>query len=230
MISGLSPVGKGPIETGCAPDAVTCPDCLTELFSPDDRRYRYPFINCTNCGPRLSIVQAIPYDRVNTSMSAFPLCTACQAEYDDPANRRFHAQPNACPECGPQLWLETSEDEPVVAADLVFHIQQQLKAGAIVALRGLGGFHLACDASNAEAVNRLRTRKYRPTKPFALMVRNLDGLEGLVQRQPDADHLLTSPAGPVVLLDRHPACVLPEAVAPGQNQLGVMLPTTPRTI
>lgn len=220
--------GEGPIETGCAPDAATCPDCLTELFTPDDRRYRYPFINCTNCGPRLSIVQAIPYDRANTSMAAFPLCGTCQAEYDDPANRRFHAQPNACPDCGPQLWLESPEGVKIeTESDPFPYLQQRLLAGDIVALRGIGGFHLACDATNPEAVERLRQRKFRPSKPFALMVTDSAVLHRYASLSSESEALLESSAAPIVLLDRNPGSDLAEAVAPGQHQLGFMLPSSP---
>lgn len=218
----------GMIRTGCAADAASCEQCLAELNDPDNRRYRYPFINCTHCGPRLSIVQSIPWDRPHTSMSAFPLCPACQAEYDAPADRRFHAQPNACPQCGPQLWLESPDGAvQTPPTELFSYLQAQLRGGSILAIRGLGGFHLACDATNAEAISRLRQGKARPAKPLALMVASLEVLDRYGQRIPEADQALQSPAAPIVLLDRHEDCDLPEQLAPGQCQLGFMLPATP---
>lgn len=219
---------QGDIQTGCAADAASCPQCLSELNDPVSRRYRYPFINCTHCGPRLSIVQSIPWDRPHTSMSVFTMCPACQAEYDNPADRRFHAQPNACPVCGPQLWLETPDGAEMLPPSEVFgYLQEQLSAGQILAIRGLGGFHLACDATNAAAVARLRQGKARPDKPLALMVANLEVLARYGQRTVEADQALQSPAAPIVLLDKVADCELPDAVAPGQAQLGFMLPSTP---
>ena len=154
-----------------SPDSATCDDCLRELFDPADRRYRYPFINCTNCGPRFTIVQDVPYDREKTTMQAFPMCPACQAEYDDPLNRRFHAQPNACPTCGPQVHLVNLINHvSLLIPDSITAAAQQLAQGAILAIKGLGGYHLACDALNMEAVQQLRARKHREAKPFALMV------------------------------------------------------------
>ncbi len=209
-------------------DLATCSQCLKELFDPTDRRSRYPFINCTHCGPRLSIVRAIPYDRANTSMAAFDLCPHCQREYDDPADRRFHAQPNACPACGPELWVtdragcmlsEKPDDDPIVMA------QNALQAGKIVAVKGLGGFHLAVDATNEEAVTRLRQRKHRPHKPLAVMVRDIDVAKGYCQVSDQEQELLQSAAAPVVLLQ----CHTPPSqwVAPNQQRLGVMLPPSP---
>ncbi len=232
----LNPTGQfdiiasqsGAVRTGCAADAASCAQCLSELNDPANRRYRYPFINCTHCGPRLSIVQSIPWDRPSTSMAVFPLCPACQGEYDDPGDRRFHAQPNACPDCGPQLWLETPDGAMLEApGELFSELQAQLQAGKILAIRGLGGFHLVCDATNATAVARLRQRKARPAKPLALMVADLDVLTGYAQRTAQADAALQSPAAPIALLARHSDCGLPDAVAPGQYQLGFMLPATP---
>ena len=219
---------SGHVRTGIAPDAATCADCLTELMDPTDRRYRYPFINCTNCGPRLSIVEGIPYDRANTSMRAFKQCASCQTEYDDPADRRFHAQPNACADCGPELWLESPAGERIEPVGELFSwLTQQLKAGQILAIKGLGGFHLACDGSNADAVEKLRQRKFRPAKPFALMVRDLGVLAHFGKRTEETDQLLQSPAAPIVLMDRVEEGGLPEILAPGQYQLGFMLPATP---
>jgi len=224
-----------------SPDVATCPDCLRELFDPHDRRYRYPFINCTNCGPRFTIIDAIPYDRPNTTMRVFPLCDACRAEYEDPANRRFHAQPNACPVCGPHVWLEENERmangesriqnpkskiQNLTAEDALSKAQALLLDGKIVAIKGLGGFHLACDATNGEAVRTLRERKRRPHKPFAIMVATLEDARAICDVPPEAETLLTSPQAPIVLLDRRSSLVVDD-VAPNHHTLGVMLPSTP---
>jgi len=194
------------------PDVATCDACLAELFNPDDRRYRYPFVNCTQCGPRFTIVRAVPYDRPNTTMADFPLCGACQREYEDPSDRRFHAEPIACPACGPQLSMPLEE-----AVSL-------LEAGAIVAVKGLGGYHLACDAANVDAVSRLRARKQREEKPFALMSAEP---ERLAEIDEAAWKLLRSPERPIVLLRRLRDAPVAESVAPGSPWLGVMLPYTP---
>ncbi len=198
------------------PDAATCPDCLAEVLDPVERRHGYAFANCTHCGPRLTIAHAIPWDRPNTAMAGFPLCPACQAEYDNPADRRFHAQPIACPACGPRLWLEGAEGDPLAATVAL------LKAGRIVAIKGLGGFHLACDALNGAAVAELRRRKARDAKPFALMSATP---EAFCVVSPQARALLESPVAPIVLLPRRDA--MPEMLAPDQDHLGVMLPATP---
>jgi len=221
-----------------SPDTATCDDCLQELFDPSDRRYGYPFINCTNCGPRFTIVQDVPYDRDKTTMRVFPMCPACQAEYDDPLNRRFHAQPNACPVCGPQVSLVEVECrfiEHVVAptqdvkgeADPIVLAAQRLVAGAILAIKGLGGYHLACDALNAEAVQRLRQRKHREARPFALMVPDLETARQLCQVSDAEARLLSSQRRPIVLLNQLPDCPVAPAVAPAYNTLGIMLPYTP---
>ncbi len=222
-----------------SPDIATCDDCLRELFDPDDRRYRYPFINCTNCGPRFTIIQDIPYDRPQTTMAPFKMCPACQAEYDDPTDRRFHAQPNACPVCGPRVWLEvpgsrfqaspeTSDADPGRTSQP--HIKATrvlLRQGAIVAIKGLGGFHLACDATDAQAVERLRERKGRVDKPFALMAPDLATAEQFCHVDQAERELLTSRERPIVLLrERSPSIIAP-SVAPGNRYLGVMLPYTP---
>jgi hydrogenase maturation protein HypF len=277
-----------------SPDVATCPDCLRELFDPEDRRYRYPFINCTNCGPRFTIIQDIPYDRPLTTMRVFPMCDDCRAEYEDPRDRRFHAQPNACPLCGPRVWLvenqrigaseneragdKASRREPDIVegdavgsykvgdeladqgidpalqrqgcgatadevddapddlhgSDAVFvRARELLLAGKILAIKGMGGFHLACDATNAGAVATLRARKGRPHKPFAIMVPSLDDVAALCKMPPEARQALTSPHCPIVLLDTvdgrqtNARLQVAENVAPSSQVLGVMIPYTP---
>ncbi|HUZ28888.1 MAG TPA: Sua5/YciO/YrdC/YwlC family protein, partial [Solirubrobacteraceae bacterium] len=221
--SGARP--EGPV----AADTATCADCLAELFDPADRRHRYPFINCTNCGPRFTIVLSIPYDRPNTTMAQFAMCDRCRAEYEDPGNRRFHAQPNACPDCGPRLRLIDSSGgrPPGAAEDPARAAAETLQSGAIVAVKGLGGFHLACRADNEEAVARLRTGKHREEKPFALMVANVRRAGGLVELGGKAAELLQSPARPIVLAPRRPDAPVAAGVAPGSSDLGVMLPYSP---
>ncbi|MBX5448515.1 carbamoyltransferase HypF [Thermogemmatispora sp.] len=223
-----------------SPDMATCTACLRELFDPADRRYRYPFINCTNCGPRFTIIQDIPYDREQTTMRVFSMCPACRAEYEDPANRRFHAQPNACPQCGPQIALELWDEElhalELAArsngeigeeATLIEQVARLLARGAILAIKGLGGYHLACDALNAEAVQRLRRRKHREAKPFALMVPDLETAQRLCYISEAEAALLQSPRRPIVLLEQRPNSPVAPAVAPGYRTLGLMLPYTP---
>ena len=216
-----------------SPDVATCPACLRELLDPNNRRYRYPFTNCTNCGPRFTIITDIPYDRPNTTMRAFPLCPTCQQEYDDPSNRRFHAQPNACPACGPHLWLADAAGRPL-AGDaehaepaVLDRTRDLLLAGQIVGVKGLGGFLLACDATNAEAVRTLRDRKRRPHKPFAIMVATLEAAKAQCRISPAEEALLTSPQAPIVLLDRRPGSAVVDEVAPNAHTLGVLLPYTP---
>ncbi|MCL2849127.1 MAG: carbamoyltransferase HypF, partial [Micrococcales bacterium] len=223
------------------PDCAVCDDCLAELFDPDDRRYRHPFITCTNCGPRFTIITGVPYDRRKTSMAAFSMCPRCRAEYDDPADRRFHAQPVACPDCGPHLWTDdgsgvrTSDDETAIGL-----AQQVLADGGTVAVKGLGGYHLACRPEQ-EAVTRLRTRKNRPDKPFALMVADLAAAARLVELDEPTTALLADPSRPVVLVPRRDrmavaaaadgapdgGLVVAAGVAPGSPELGVMLAYTP---
>ncbi|PTW51383.1 carbamoyltransferase HypF [Rhodovulum kholense] len=212
--------GQG-AETRVAPDAATCPDCLAEIRGAGRRR-GYAFTNCTQCGPRFTILRQLPYDRARTTMAEFPMCPACRAEYQNPADRRFHAQPIACPDCGPRLWLE--RDGAELPGDPVAGAADLLARGAILAVKGLGGFHLACDAGNAEAVDRLRARKRRPAKPFALMARTAD-LAGFCAPTPADLARLGDPAAPIVLVPGTGA--LPETVAPGMRHLGVMLPYTP---
>ena len=227
-----------------SPDTATCDDCLRELFDPLDRRYYYPFINCTNCGPRFTIIQDVPYDRDKTTMRSFPMCPACQGEYDDPLNRRFHAQPNACPLCGPQVRFIAWKDHHSVGAGVglrregtpgslsvkgnaIVQAAQQLAAGAILAIKGLGGYHLACDALDVETVQRMRQRKHREAKPFALMVPDLETARRLCQVNDAEAALLQSRRRPIVLLSRRPGCPVAPDVAPAHNTLGVMLPYTP---
>lgn len=211
-----------------SPDFSICPDCLRELFDPADRRYRYPFINCTNCGPRFTIIQDIPYDRPATTMAGFPMCPACRAEYENPADRRFHAQPIACPDCGPQVWLETPGSEVYAKhAQALEHAQRLLLQGRIVAIKGLGGFHLACNPFDSSAVTTLRQRKLRVDKPFAVMFGDLATIQEHCQVSPEEARLLTSPERPVVLLQRLPASALCSQLAPGQHTIGAFLPYTP---
>lgn len=209
-----------------SPDISICDDCLRELFDPTDRRFRYPFINCTNCGPRYTIVSDIPYDRERTSMKVFPMCPDCSREYHDPSDRRFHAQPDACPGCGPviELWNDTGKMDCV---DVIEKTVSLLKDGKIVAIKGLGGFHLAVDASNSEAISRLRQRKGREEKPFALMARDLNEIGKFCRVTPEAERTLVSPQRPIVLMKRLKNNQTSDMVAPGNKFFGVMLPYTP---
>ena len=218
---------RGDGDVHIAPDVAVCPECLAEFSNPHDRRYRYPFINCTNCGPRLTIIKAIPYDRVNTSMSCFPLCPQCQSEYDNPADRRFHAEPDACPVCGPQLKILDGEGIPLNTADPIAAAVGLLKEGKVLAVKGLGGFHLSVDAGNDEAVARLRLRKYREEKPLAIMVCDLAGAHRLAQINGEEEKLLTSPQRPIVLLKKRSSGIISEKVAPQVPHFGIMLPYTP---
>jgi hydrogenase maturation protein HypF len=217
--------GAGPIFI--APDVATCPDCLAELFDPDDRRCGYPFLNCTNCGPRLTIVTGAPYDRSRTTMASFALCESCHAEYEDPANRRFHAQPTCCPACGPRLQALTAAGQPFQTGDPIAAFATVLRAGRIGALKGLGGYHLSCDAGNADAVRELRRRKRRDEKPFAVMVGDIEAARNLCEILPEEERLLLSSRRPIVLLRKRAGCSLADEVAPGNPYLGVMLPYTP---
>ncbi|MBU0982862.1 MAG: carbamoyltransferase HypF [candidate division Zixibacteria bacterium] len=209
-----------------SPDIAVCPSCLAELLDPEDRRYRYPFINCTNCGPRFTIVDGVPYDRLSTSMASFKMCHDCRAEYEDPRNRRFHAQPNACPVCGPSLWAE-QDGRTVATGDPVLWAVDLLRAGGILAVRGLGGFHLAVNAANTAAVTTLRERKGRAEKPFAVMVADVAAARAICEVDDSEVELLESVARPIVLLKKQKNTSVAQAVAPGQHCLGVMLPYTP---
>ena len=211
-----------------SPDIATCEDCQSEIFCLTDRRFRYPFTNCTNCGPRFTIIEDIPYDRPKTTMRNFQMCPQCQQEYDDPLDRRFHAQPNACPQCGPSLALVDSSGNPVACDDAIEAAGELLKAGRILALRGLGGFQLACDATNEEAINLLRSRKRRLSKPFAVMVATLEDIERHCLVSPQERKLLKSAECPIVLLSwKHSSSNVSPSVAPNLRYLGIMLPYTP---
>lgn len=226
--------GDAETETFVSPDVAVCDDCLRELLDPTNRRYYYPFINCTNCGPRFTIIQDMPYDRPWTTMALFPMCLDCQAEYNDPHNRRFHAQPNACPTCGPQLRLlggRTKIDD-MVGVNAVMGAQWLLGQGAILAIKGLGGYHLACDATNSEAVNRLRALKHREDKPFALMAADLSTIQRYCHVSDAEWVVLTSRQRPIVVLNQRPLNrgwrpPIADQVAPGHRTLGFMLPYTP---
>jgi hydrogenase maturation protein HypF len=230
-----------------SPDVATCQACLSEILNPNDRRYRYPFTNCTNCGPRFTIIEDMPYDRPKTTMRYFQMCPQCQVEYNNPQDRRFHAQPNACPQCGPQLELVDNQGKPVIATltqtlslegrglregevkhfDAIAHTSQLLKEGKIVAIKGLGGFLLACDASNEAAVKTLRERKRRSSKPFAIMVTNIEEAKKHCYVSPEEEKLLTTPQSPIVLMKWNSSSSVSREVAPNLQYLGVMLPYTP---
>lgn len=243
--SHLDPVGytsfeiKESSQTGkltalVLPDIATCPDCLAEVFDPQNRRYLYPFTNCTNCGPRFSIIKALPYDRPSTTMKIFEMCDDCQAEYNDPANRRFHAQPNACPQCGPRLEFWDSKGNVLNSYhQALVDAVEAIRDGAVVAVKGLGGFHLIVDATNQNAVRTLRERKRREEKPFALMYPSLDLIKSHCEVSPAEERLLLSPESPIVLLKKKSYTTegtnpsIAELVAPGNPYLGIMLPYTP---
>ncbi len=210
-----------------SPDIAACGDCTRELFDPRDRRYRYPFTNCTNCGPRFTIIREIPYDRQNTTMAPFRMCELCLREYEDPLDRRFHAQPNACPTCGPRVWLEDGRGRVRECADPILEMAGLLRQGAIAAIKGLGGFQLACDATNTDVVATLRERKRRPHKPFALMMRDIEEVRRHCLVDGDESRLLSAPEAPIVLLRAEEGSPVSPLVAPGNRLLGVMLPYTP---
>ncbi len=223
----IVPSQEGAVSTLISPDVCVCQACLAELFDPKDRRYRYPFINCTNCGPRYTIIEGIPYDRPKTSMKGFAMCPDCAAEYHDPGDRRFHAQPNACPVCGPQVLLRDGQGEQVKCADPIARAGELLRSGHILAVKGLGGFHLAADAKHPEAVARLRQRKGREEKPFALMSPHMAAIRGYARVSEPERRLLDSPQRPIVLLEKKGAHGIAPQVAPNNRYFGVMLPYTP---
>ncbi len=219
--------GSATRATLISPDVMVCDDCLAEMRDPADRRFGYPFINCTNCGPRYTIIDDIPYDRPKTSMRHFRMCPLCQAEYDDPDNRRFHAQPNACPACGPRVTLFDSGAKPVDTDDPIADTAARLKDGRIVAVKGLGGFHLAVDATHADAVVRLRRRKHREEKPLALMCDSLDRIREIARFGEAEERLLGSIQRPIVLLEKREDTPIVESVSPSNRYFGIMLPYTP---
>jgi hydrogenase maturation protein HypF len=210
-----------------AADVAPCAACLQEFYDPSDRRYHYPFLNCTNCGPRFTIINAVPYDRERTTLARFPMCMVCQAEYADPRDRRFHAQPTACPRCGPRLWVTDSQGTEISEKDPVSFIGVRVQEGNIIAVKGLGGYHLVCDALQNDVVRRLRQRKQREAKPLAVMVENLAAAQRLCVVSAVEAEILVSARRPIVLLRKRPDCPLAEAVAPLRRDLGVMLPYTP---
>ncbi|MCD8339778.1 MAG: carbamoyltransferase HypF [Burkholderiales bacterium] len=216
------------VSTGIPADAAVCEACLKELTDRKDRRYRYPFINCTHCGPRYTITAHLPYDRPQTSMKIFPMCPSCLEEYKNPLNRRFHAQPNACPTCGPHVELLDESGNKLECADPIAELYQRLMAGEIAAVKGLGGFHLVCDARNHEAVAKLRELKSRPSKPFAVMMQNPESIRHLLRVSEEAEKELASPAAPILLCPKLPNTdELLQGIAPGLGSIGVMLPYTP---
>ena len=216
-----------PAATQVAPDMAICDACLGELLDPADRRHRYPFINCTHCGPRYSIILDVPYDRPRTTMSPFTMCPDCQREYDDPADRRFHAQPNACPVCGPRLSLFDADGKPIDEGDPIEAVRTRLTSGDIVAIKGLTGYHLACDARNEAVVSELRRRKHRDEKPLALMIADITIAERLVHLDDASRQLIASPERPIVLVPRRDDAEIAPSVAPRSRYLGLMLPYAP---
>jgi hydrogenase maturation protein HypF len=237
ILESIHETGNGAALVPISPDVATCDECLRELFTPDNRRYRYPFINCTNCGPRFTIVENIPYDRAQTTMRDFEMCADCRREYEDPRDRRFHAEPIACPACGPQVVLVKSDtgagsvegrrQSDRNAEAVIPKARELLNAGFILAIKGIGGFHLACDALNATSVAKLRQRKYREDKPFALLADSVEMVREYCLVSPVEAELLSSERRPIVLLERKPGGGIPPAVAPGANHLGFMLPYAP---
>ncbi|WP_457569426.1 carbamoyltransferase HypF [Desulfurobacterium sp.] len=219
---------SGKIEVLILPDLATCEDCIKELENPEDRRYRYPFINCTNCGPRFTIIEKLPYDRKNTTMKIFKMCPECEKEYNDPTNRRFHAQPNACPVCGPRVWLTDKKGDVIAEREKALELTVKLlKEGKILAIKGLGGFHLICDASNEETVKELRRRKNREEKPFAVMFPDIESIKKEACVSPLEERALSSIERPIVVLKKEKNYSLAPSVAPSNSTIGAFLPYTP---
>src|SRR5262245_1875449 len=219
---------NGAKRTLVMPDIATCLDCIRDIFDPSHRRYHYPFTNCTNCGPRFTILEKLPYDRANTSMHRFSMCKLCRSEYEDPLDRRFHAQPNACPDCGPQVELWDAHGVPIICREEAVHrAVDALKTGMIVAVKGLGGFHLMVDAANDDAVTRLRRLKHREEKPFALMAPSLEAVREICRLSALEERTLIAPESPIVLLSRKVEAGIGRSVAPNNPYLGIMLPYTP---
>lgn len=214
-------------KTFISPDIATCEDCLRELFNPADRRYLYPFTNCTNCGPRFSIIEDVPYDRENTTMKEYEMCLECKEEYENPLDRRFHAQPDCCPECGPTVYLIDSEKGTKIEKAPVENTALLLKKGLIIAIKGIGGYHLACNAVNEDVVKKLRKRKFREGKPFAIMAKTIELIKEHCNVTKKEEELILTPRRPIVLLRKKKNSTIAESVAPGQKYLGFMLPYTP---
>ena len=223
------PSERGRAATTIPPDLAACAECVREILDPADRRYRYPFTNCTSCGPRFTVVRTLPYDRETTTLRDFPLCDQCRREYLDPSNRRFRAEPIACPECGPKAWLEVTAPRWKNAAgeDCIARAAAILRAGGIVAIQGIGGVHLACDATSEAAVARLRTIKQRAHKPLAVMVESVESARSLAQLSDDEAALLLSPQAPIVLLSKRADAGLAPSIAPGNDHIGVMIAYSP---
>ncbi|RUM88658.1 MAG: hypothetical protein DSZ24_03120 [Thermodesulfatator sp.] len=218
---------EGPSRTLAPPDVATCKACLSEILDPEDRRFGYPFTNCTDCGPRYTVIENLPYDRSKTSMRIFEMCPDCLAEYRDPRSRRFHAEPNACPVCGPRIWICDAKGKRLPVSDPWSFIVRTLREGAIWAVKGLGGFHLVCDAQNERVVKELRRRKRRPAKPLAVMVRDLAAARKVAELTPAEEARLLSPEAPIVLAQQRRPFSLAETLAPGLHLVGLMLPYTP---
>ncbi|MGO9450415.1 MAG: carbamoyltransferase HypF [Candidatus Binataceae bacterium] len=223
------PSERGRTATTIPPDLAACAECIREILDPEDRRYRYPFTNCTSCGPRFTVVRALPYDRENTTLRDFPLCEQCRREYLDPSNRRFRAEPIACPECGPQAWLEVTAPQwnETAGEDCIERAATILRAGGVVAVQGIGGVHLACDATSEAAVARLRAIKRRTHKPLAVMIDSIETARRIAEVSEDEAALLMSPQAPIVLLRKRPGAQLAQAIAPGNDHLGVMIAYSP---
>ncbi len=215
--------------TPVSPDVSVCEDCLREMFDENNRRFLYPFINCTNCGPRFTIIKDIPYDREVTTMREFEMCDACRTEYENPLDRRFHAEPTACSDCGPNVWFISPQRRKDAKKNIqaIFQTRDALMKGEIVAIKGIGGFHLACDARNGKAVETLRERKGRIDKPFAVMVKDLETAKKLVEISDAEEEILSSKERPIVLLKKKPNDFLSKLIAPHNHYLGVMLPYSP---